>query len=475
MKACRPILAVLLAAIPLSTMTGCSRYRAQTSVALPVRLPPAFSEPGTAAAPDRWWQAFADPTLNALVERVLADNLDVKAAMERVNQALAVGRTADAARRPSGSASGGVTRYRQVFLMSQALGGGTPSAFYRSQYDLSAAASYELDLWHRLGDTVRAAGLDAAAAEADLETTRMTLAATVTDTWLDLIQRGAELELLDEQYRVGETLLGLIELRLGQGISSALDVLQQRQQLAAIRASVPPLRASVETLRHRLALLMGQPPDASLATPPTSLPTLPPPPTTGVPVELLARRPDVRAAQLRILAADRRVAAAVADRLPQLKLNAGTGFSAASAGDLLHTWIWNLGAGLVAPLFDGGRRRAEVERNRAIVEERLQLFGKSLLTALVEVEDALAQERWQRELVQILGDNVELARTTLDEAKVRYRNGLSDYLPVLAALQALQGLERTELAARRSLLAHRVALHRALGGSWMAEPAGKDL
>jgi outer membrane protein TolC len=200
------------------------------------------------------------------------------------------------------------------------------------------------------------------------------------------------------------------------------------------------------------------------------LPELPPIPSTGLPANLLLRRPDLRAASLRVAAADHRVASAVADRLPALRLTASSGWqSFTPAEKLFDSTLWTIAGNVAAPLIDGGRRRAEVDRTKAVVDELLHEYSEAFLGAVQEVEDALVSEREQRKHLAALGDQVRFSGRALGEAQLRYVTGLSDYLPVLAALQTLQEAERLQLTARRDLVGFRIQLYRALGGTWTNE------
>jgi multidrug efflux system outer membrane protein len=417
--------------------------------------------------PDRWWEDFGAPELNGLIDKALADNLDLGAAWARLDQALALARQARAGLWPEGSAEANASRAQSVFFAGEELG---VRSFRSDQLLLTVAANYELDLWRRVWSLKKAGDLDVRASRGDLETMAMTLAAEVSEAWLSLIEQHAQQKLLEDQVEVGERFLRLTELRFGQGLASALDVYQQRQQLASTRAEIPLAEAEIGELENRIAVLRGEPPAGAVVTANTTLPGLPPLPSTGLPADLLGRRPDVRAAGLRVAAADHRVAAAVADRLPAIRLTARGGYqSFAPPENLFDASIWNLAGNLAAPVIDGGRRRAEVNRTRAVVAERLCVYGQVFLQALKEVEDALVRERWQREHLAEIQQQVALSKRTLEQAQARYVNGLSEYLPVLIALEALQRVERSELSARRQLLSFRIQLYRALGGSWTNE------
>lgn len=448
--------------IALTLLPACGRHESPASFPVSIRIPDAFSESGDGNAPERWWTAFEDPALDGLVESVLAGNLDLSAAWHRLDQARALARSGRAARRVQADLNVSPSRAKSVFLF-----GGDPRAAYVTQTDLSASASYEADLWGRLRAAIGAGKLDARASREDLETLAMGLVAQTADAWFSLVEGRSQKHLLDAQIRASHTFLELLELRFGQGLANSLDVYQQRTQLAALRAQQPQVEGELALLGHQLAVLQGRPPRSAAPSPETTtLPIMPPLPATGLPAELLVRRPDVRSALLRLQAADRRVAAAVADRLPKLSFTPSTGFRAGDFSSLFSSWIWSLAGRLSLPLFDGGRRRAEVARNKALVAERWDQFSQSMLLALREVEDALQGERNQELYLRQIEEQLRLAERTLEEARRRYLNGLSDYLPVLTALQAQQNLQRTRLTAWRQTLSHRIKLHRALGGGW---------
>ncbi len=284
-----------------------------------------------------------------------------------------------------------------------------------------------------------------------------------------LAEHKALLHLLEQQLATNQALLELVELRFTQGLATALDVRQQRQQISAMEAELPLVKGRFETLRTQLALLVGVTSQGELPLPEGTLPEPPAIPSAGLPLDLLTKRPDVRAARRRVMAADHRVGVAVADRFPALRLSGGIGFSDDEVDTFFLQWIYNLAVNFVGPIYDGGRRSAEVDRARAEVEEKLHGFGQTVLRALKEVEDALALERRQVEHLTALQRSVSQARETLVDARSRYVSGLTDYLPVLAAVQTLQVAERREVSGRRQRLSYRVQLHRALGGTWTSE------
>jgi len=425
----------------------------------PVHIPQRFSETVKAAAPDRWWEAFDDPELNSLIEQALAGNLELKGAWSRLDQAAALAVQAGAGLLPEVTAEANATRTRTD----------KPTARVKSTdnlFSLGLVASYEVDLWGRVRSLKGAAESDLRATREDLDAVAITLAASVGETWFALVEQRAQKNLLAEQVKVNETFLELTELRFSQGQASALDVYQQRQHLAATRSQFAPVEARLSVLRNQLDVLRGRPPLSESPADRDTLPELPPLPGTGLPADLLEQRPDLRAGYHRLYAADQRVAAAVADRLPALRLTGRAGYQDNISRDVFNNWVWSLAGNLAAPVFDAGRRKAEVRRAKAEVAGRLHEYGRLVLQAIQEVEDAMVQERQQRIFLADLDSQVALAQATLKEARARYMTGLSDYLPVLTALATLHKLERERLSAHQQLLSFRIQLCRALGGSW---------
>ena len=256
----------------------------------------------------------------------------------------------------------------------------------------------------------------------------------------------------------------------------------QRQRVASQRALLALSQAQIDLTVQRLAVLLGQAPGSTEF--PLDDPTLPevgPTPDVEVPATLLRDRPDIRAVQTRVAAADRRVAAAIGARLPQITLSYTPSYSwlraePEGAGDevpfqeeTIDGFTWNVGAQLSVPLFDGMFGRSQIRTQRAVVDEVVELYAETILNALVEVEGALVLERQERMRIGFLEEEFRLASITLDATRDRYRAGLSDFLPVLTALTTRQLAELELVTARRQLVSYRVQLYRALGGVWPEE------
>jgi outer membrane protein TolC len=184
---------------------------------------------------------------------------------------------------------------------------------------------------------------------------------------------------------------------------------------------------------------------------------------------MLERRPDLRAAKARVVAADYRVAAAIAARLPSLTLSGSVGLSSPSLSGFFESVVWNIVGSVSGTIWDGGRLSAEIDRNEAVLDERVAVYAQALLTALVEVESALVQEKQARARIDILGAQVRTARATLEAARSRFGAGVGSYLATLTALRSLQQAEQSLLGAKRQLLSARVQVYRALGSRWTVD------
>jgi NodT family efflux transporter outer membrane factor (OMF) lipoprotein len=444
----------------LGALLGATACSASASNLRPtVSVPAQFSPGGTQQLADKWWLAFGDPALDRLVEQSLQSNPGLLATWARLDQADASAQRSGAQLYPSlsASASAGV-RTRQADAAHPSL-------------SLGLAASYEVDLWGRIGATHDAALLDARASEMDLRAAAISLTAAIADSWYELGARRAEHQLLETQRTLAEHSLDLTRQRFDHGLVASVDVLRQEQNVESIGGSLAQSEQASALLEHQLAVLLGRAPtDQVVATTPV-LVSLPELPALGVPAELIQRRPDVVASWLRVQAADKGMAAAIAARYPRLNLTAGVSSAASSPQAMLVNWASSLVAGLVAPLLDAGEGQAEVARSRAALAERVQGYAETVLTALQDIEDPLVSEQKQREQLTSLQRQLELATEALARIQEGYAAGMRDYFEVLSATESVQSLERQQLQMQLQLIQTRIALCRALSGSWtLARP-----
>lgn len=453
-SACRSVVLVLGLVALTFALAGCHATPAQIDP--PVNLPSAFTEETGESVPEDWWTSFNDKALDALLNEALAGNFTLRIAWDRLTQAQALEDQSGAPLLPSLDGTVGAGRSVQK----------VGSREYTTEFSLGGVVSYELDLWGRVRSGYEAASLDVAASAQDLEAAAVTLSADVARTWYRLLEQRGQLALVHEQQTVNETYLKAITLRFHRGQVGAADVLQQRQLVESIRGDAIVVKAALAVLENQLAILVGRTPVLFSAPKSHDWPALPAFPDTGLPAEWVRRRPDVKASEIRVRAADRRVATAVADQFPRIALTANASTSADAVRNLFDNWFAGMAANLVAPLFDGGRRKAEVRRTEAVVSQRLNEYGQVVLVALREVEDAIDLESRQQELLVSLVKQLTLSRQAKQQTLQNYAKGNADFTRYLTSILSYQQLQRQQLQAQRDLVLFRIDLYRALAGGW---------
>jgi outer membrane protein, multidrug efflux system len=433
-------------------------------------IPENFSAFTSDAQPGlKWWESFNDPELNGIIEAAFTDNLNLQTLWARVEQARALSTIAGADLFPDLFVTAGTLHSRR-----QTDNGSLTSNTTRD-YSLGISSGYDLDIWGKNLAEKQAAIHIFKAGEEDFGAASITLAAEITDRWVPVISQGMQLQLLNDQLHNNETILELIKLRFRQSMVSVLDVYQQKQVIDNIRAQIPLVEARKRQLSNELAVLSGKAPNGSVKILRTDFPDLAPMPPSGIPADLLENRPDIRAAQLRLKSAGWNLAAARADRLPNISFSARGAFSSRHLDLLLDNWVLSLASNITAPIFDGNRRLSEVELSRAFENENLAIYRQTVLLAIREVEDALVTESTQMEHIERLKQVIHTARKALEQASIRYRHGLNDYLPVLTQILTVQDLERNLIDQQTILLANRVDLFRALGATWTSGLMPSDI
>ncbi|MEM7314500.1 MAG: TolC family protein [Planctomycetota bacterium] len=430
--------------------TGCVSHRATPVPTTPV-VP--FSETGTVVPSTRWWTEFSDAGLNQYVEQALGGNFTLAAALQRLRAARAFARR---------EASDLLPDINGVIGSDTTLGSGIRD----TDYSLGLASAYQVDLWGQIQSRVDAERFRAQATLADYHAVALALAAEVSQVWFALIESYAQLDLLAGQIESNRRGLKSQELRFGRGFVRSADVLRQRQLVEQTLEQEVIVKARIAVLEHQLAVLLGHLPQMANYVTGATLPDLPPLPETGLSSELLMRRPDVKSSYLTLVAADRDLASAISARYPRLNLTGSVLNAAENPETLFRDWIVSISSQLIAPLFDGGERRSEIARTDALVCQRFNEYGQTMLNAFREVEDALAQERFQKQRIERINAQVKLAGQASEQLRQQYLIGDADYLDVLSAIQAQQQLQRDSLSARLDLILFRIQLYLALAGDF---------
>ena len=407
-----------------------------------------------------WWSNFEQSNLNNLIEEGLQNNFSIMAALARLEQASAIAGRSYAPLFPQIGFDAG--------SRGQISGSGNSSFITAA----GAALNWELDFFGRLYSAYQARTFEETAAGYDLLSLRLIVSSRIAETFFLALEQREQLQLLKNQVDVDRELLELTELRFKGGLVSSVDVLQQRGQLADTESFIPLAEARLRFFENQLNILRGKYPDGiSVIAHNEQLPDVGEDIFAGTPARLILERPDLLALRSRLIAADADINSAIAARFPSVNIGASYAFLKDRDN---NGFVGSVFSGFILPLIDWGRRRAEVARNKALYAERIAEYTDAVLTAVTEVEDSLYSIVKQKEYIIKLEKRLSILKETAEETTLRYNQGLTDYLPVLDAIQSLRAAERALLAERRQLVLFKVQLYRTLGGPMPALEDNKN-
>jgi NodT family efflux transporter outer membrane factor (OMF) lipoprotein len=430
--------------------------------------PPGWSEaPTEAVALDGWWRSFEDPLLTSLVERALVANLDLRIAEARVDEVRALRGVVGGARWPQLNAGASYRRFDDPERRGIPASEGSAV----DVIEASLGLFFDPDVFGGTRRSVEAADADLEATRAAESTVRLQLLGAVVGTYVELRALQGERLTTARNLEAQRETLGLTEARLRAGLASDLDVERSRALVATTSSELPVLDASARSAAYRLGVLLGEAPgelvgELGEAGP---IPRAPAEVAAGLPLELLARRPDVRQAERELAAETALIGAAQAELYPRFSLVGNVGVA---AGDALHGGgFWSLGPSIDWPVFAGGSLRAGVDAQEARREQAYARYLLTVRTALEDVERAWARYERESERRDALAAAVESNRVAAELASRLYANGLGDFLEVLDAERAQLLTERLLTRSDASLAAYLVDLYVALGGDAGAETA----
>ncbi|EIK95846.1 outer-membrane immunogenic protein [Pseudomonas sp. M47T1] len=399
------------------------------------------------AAGGAWWQEFHSAELDALIQRGLAGNYTLQAAVRRIDEARATARVAGALQYPQLSLDGNFQRennYGTTAKRSVALG-----------------ASYEIDFWGKQRATADSASALVDASAFDAQTLRMTLGANIANSYFQVLSLEERLKLAQSIADDARQVLNLVEVQASQGAVSNLEVAQQRNALQTFEAAMPPLRQQRDQALYQLAVLVGAAPQGftlqSAALDGITVPA----PSAGLPVGLLRQRPDIQAAEARLRSANFDVGVARAAFLPNLSLNLLGGIDTLGTGQ-----IWSAIGTVSQPLFQGGQLEGQLAFDKAHVQEGIATYRESVIEALQDVQTQLSASRELDKSYALNQAAVDSAREAARLAQVRYRLGSTDFQTLLIVERTQYQAEDTLLQVRLQHLQAAVGLFRALGGDF---------
>jgi outer membrane protein, multidrug efflux system len=451
------------------------------------RLDASATNPGAAGDLSQWWRRLHDPLLAELVDEALWQSLDLRKAQARLRESRARRAVAGAGRYPTLGATASASRTGTIASAGQSGAGGITGGAGNSamltgnQFSAGFDASWELDVFGGVRRGVEAAVADEQSTEASLQDARVSLVAEVARSYVEVRSLQIRLSIARTNLASQTETLGLTDYRARAGIVSTQDAEQARANREQTAAQIPSLETSLAEAEHRLDLLVGQPPGtlhARLAGG-GPLPEVPAQIAVGIPADTLRQRPDVRAAERKLAAETARVGVAEAARYPSFKLSASVTLDAMVQGATGNTvgLFYSLLGGITAPLFQGGKLRAQVRAQDAVREQAQVAYEQAVLTALQDVENALSALARNRERAAALTKAAEAARNAAVLARQRYGAGVIDFQSVLDTERTVLTVEDNLASTRADEVYALIKLYKALGGGWSPQaprPANKD-
>ena len=466
----RPRLPALLASVV--ALAACSLAPQYQVPSTPVAAQYQTVGPWTSAQPadridrDGWWSMYGDTQLDDLETRLLANNTDLRAAYAHYQQAQAFVAQVESGLYPTISASAVPLRERQSDTAP--LRGNGPAEY--NSATLGASASYNLDLWGRVRDSVVAGKDEAQATKADLASVRLSLEVELADSYVRMRGLDQQTDLLNETVTAYTRALQLTQTLHGQGIVSGLDVSRARTQLSSAQSQLSQNLAQRALIEHAIAVLVGTS-AAEFSLPQQTAALALPPIPTGLPSTLLQRRPDVAAAERRVAEANAKIGVARAAYFPNIALTLQGGVQSAAYAGLVSApnLFWAVGPQLVQYVFDGGFRRAELDAAKAATEEAGERYRSVVLAAFQQVEDNLALLSYLGTALAQQRDAASAAQDSVNLALQQYKQGTVGYLDVVEAQTVELEAQREVLDIQTRQLSANVELLDALGGGWSSD------
>ncbi|MEB2857527.1 efflux transporter outer membrane subunit [Pseudomonas atacamensis] len=422
--------------------------------------------PGALQSNRQWWTQFGSPELERLVEQARLGSYDLAAAVARVRQAEASATIAGAPLLPELKAGLNANRQKLIHGKGYSQLDVSPENRSLDYYDAELSASYEIDFWGGKRAARDSAVLGVQASEFDRATVELTLLSGVANSYTQALALREQARIAELNLANAQNVLHLVQTRFDAGSATALELAQQKSLVAEQQRRLPLVQQQAREALISLAALLGQPVQA-LPLPTQSFAQLHwADIASGVPSDLLSRRPDIASAEAKLAAAQADVTVARAAMLPKITLTASLGSGADLAADLLRTTFYNLSSGLTAPIFNNGRLSAERDKAKARQDELLETYRGAIINGFADVEKALSSIRGLDEQRQWQSEELKQAQTAFDIAQSRYQAGAEDLLTVLQTQRTLYAAQDLNVQLRLSRLQASIALYKALGGGW---------
>lgn len=399
-----------------------------------------------------WYESFNNYELNGLIIEALQDNLSIKQSLAQIKEAIAIAKQSKSGLFPEVSFESAINQSYETRKLVQ------------SNKNIGIGLDWNIDIFKGISSRYKSEELLINARQNDLKAIKLAITVQLANAYFGAVAANLRIDLLNQQIKTDKQLLDLLKLRFDNGVGTKVEVLQQQSRVIDSEALLPLAKNQLNIFENAIDVLLGKTPDSKNRVNKTesSLKFVKGLPNIGVPADLIIHRPDIASLKNELISADYEIASAIADRLPSITLSA----SYAYRDEIFFNGpISFISANFVQPLLDWGRRKAVVEQNKALYEEKLAEFTQSYLLAVQDVENALNAEKTIRENYQKQQKQIKILKKAVNEAKARFEKGVDDYQPALLSIQELRNVERNLVDAELNLINSRIALYSAIGGN----------
>lgn len=404
-----------------------------------------------------WWDIFTSPEISKFMDKAFENNFNIKSAYYRIKQSQASYRKSYSGYYPSAD----INLERNHNKQKQE----GYKAVTTDKWSLGLNVSYEADIWGKISSKAESAALQVDINRYNLKGSVLILSTDIAKVWIDIIANKIKLNNYREQLKLNRDIYTILKERYYSSMANLIDLYQQESVIANIRSNIDNTISEIKRLKQSLNVLTGTHPGAKISVDTKRIPEIKPIPKGGIPASVLKNRPDLQASWLNIESASWSVSSAKADRLPSLRLSGSYNYSAEKLSDIFDNWALNLAGSLIAPLIDGGSRKAEVERSKAVLQEFIMNYKQDALNAVKETEAALLNESKFTKQIKNTEKRLSIAKKSVKEAERNYYAGASEYSGVLNQRLKIIDLQATIVDLKAGRVKSRIDLYKAIGGT----------
>lgn len=404
-----------------------------------------------------WWDIFDNSEISGFMDRAFGNNFNIKSAYYRIKQAQASYKKSYSGYSPSADLTlkRSYSRQKQKGL----------DTIITDKWSLGLDVSYEADIWGKVRSGAESAALQVDISRYNLKGSALILSTDIAKNWVDIIANKIKLKTYKEQLKVNRDIYSILQERYYSSMANLIDLYQQESVIADIQNNIDNTLSEIKNLKQSLNALMGFHPGANISVATQKLPEIQPLPKNGISISALKNRPDLKASWLKVESSAWDVSSAKASRLPSLRLTGSYTYSSEKLADVFDNWALNLAGSLIAPLIDGGSRKAEVERTKAALQEAVMNYKQDALNAVKEAELAILNENRYETRIKNAENRLSIAEKSLREAERRYYGGISDYSDVLNQRLKIIDLKASITDLRAGRIKSRTDLYKAVGGN----------